>query len=309
MTDLLNIRAWAMKEDVFLRLAPLVEQRIQEGKSLDLFRIRGEMDERVISSPLISNEERAKTEEGKFLQYMGVSGKHKIMYDYQLGFPYYEDEEGTRIAKISNVGTMLKYGYCGGGMKATMQQLNNAYNSKSIKGIVMVTDSPGGEVDGTPELAETVRNANKPVVTFVDGLCASAAVWVASQSSHIMLNRQNYSEMGSIGVLCTLVDQTGWLAKEGLKVKIMRANQSKDKALLNPYEEWPQAQIDKLQNDLNDIADDFKRIVMLGKGSSLKISQEDLFTGKMYNMEECLEYGLADSAGTMADAIAKAKLN
>ena len=309
MTDLLNIRAWAMKEDVFLRLAPLVEQRIQEGKSLDLFRIRGEMDERIISSPPIRNEERAKAVEGGFVEYMGVNGKYKIMYDYQLGFPYYEDDEGTRIAKISNLGTMLKYGYCGGGMKAIIQQLNNAYNSKSIKGIVLVTDSPGGEVDGTPEFAEAVRNANKPVVAFVDGLCASAAVWVASQASHIMLNRQNYSEMGSIGVLCTLVDQTGWLAKEGLKVKIMRAKQSTDKALLNPYEEWPPEQIDKLQSELDDIADDFKSMVILGRGSRLKITQKNLFSGQMYNMAECLEYGLADSAGTMTDAIAKAKLN
>jgi len=309
MTDLLNIRAWAMKEDIFLRMAPLVEQRIKEGRSLDVFRIRGSIEDKIISSPAILNEERAKTEEGKFVQYMGVEGKYKIMYDYQLGFPYYEDEEGTRIARISNIGTMLKYGYCGGGMKVTIQQLNNAYNSKNIKGIVLLVDSPGGEVDGTPELAEAVRNANKPVVAFVDGLCASAAVWVASQASHIMLNRQNYSEMGSIGVLCTLVDQTGWLAKEGLKVKIMRASQSSDKALLNPYEEWPPEQIAKLQSELDDIADDFKSMVILGRGSRLKMTQQNLFTGQMYNMAQCLEFGLADSAGTMADAIAKAKLN
>lgn len=303
MTDLLNIRAWAMKEDVFLRLAPLVERRIREGKGLEVFRNHASVEDSIMESPQLQDSQRAKPKEGTAVAQISVNGRFKVMYDWDLGFPYYEDEEGNRIASISNVGTMMKYGICGGGMKATMDKLHRAFNSKSIKGIVMVCDSPGGSVDGTPELAETVRQANKPVVTFVDGLCASAAVWVASQSTHIMLNQYNYTEMGSIGVLSTLLDETGWLSKEGLIVRIMRADQSKDKALLNSLEQWPQSELDQLQKELNDIADDFKNVVLGGRGMKLKAGEENLFTGKMYDMRQCIEYGLADSIGTLPQAI------
>jgi ClpP class serine protease len=43
--------------------------------------------------------------------------------------------------------------------------------NKEITGIVMVYDTPGGTVDGTETLANTIASSKKPIVAFIDGLC------------------------------------------------------------------------------------------------------------------------------------------
>jgi ClpP class serine protease len=137
----------------------------------------------------------------------------------------------------------------------------------------------------------------------VDGMAASAAYWVASQTSYIVANVNNITEVGSIGTLCMLTNQSEALKKDGMKVQIMRAERSKDKARLNSVEEWPDAQLQLLQEDLNQTNELFIAAVTRGRGARLQTS-EDIFTGKMYKMDQALSMGMIDKIGTLSDAIA-----
>ena len=63
----------------------------------------------------------------------------------------------------------------------------------SVEGIVLDIDSPGGTVNGTPELAEAVADASRQkfVYAFSAGLMCSAAYWVGDGAAALWQPEQN----------------------------------------------------------------------------------------------------------------------
>jgi ClpP class serine protease len=87
---------------------------------------------------------------------------------------------------------------------------------------------PGGTVDGTEALANSVKSVEKPVVTFVDGLMASAAFWVGSQADEIIASTDT-DEIGSVGVLLSFADLQPYWESLGIKFHKLVASTSPDK--------------------------------------------------------------------------------
>ena len=235
---------------------------------------------------------------------LSISSEIDMEYDYEVGAYVYETEQGTRMARIPMIGTLTKYGgLCSYGSRHLTDRIHRANLNKKIDGIVLLADGPGGSVSGTTELGNAVKDSEKPVVAFVDEMAASAHYWVVSQASQVVVNSEEYSEVGSIGVLCMLVSEREWLKKEGLEVQIMRAEQSEDKARLNSVEEWPEESIQELQATLNKMADDFINAVKSGRGDRLNTKDENIFTGRMYSAAEAEELGMIDYHGNLAGAV------
>ncbi|MEM7163756.1 MAG: S49 family peptidase [Bacteroidota bacterium] len=286
MQEIFTCKAWALETRFFHRISPLVLHRFQNGRDLSM----------LINNSHLKNAETPSTE-----LVANVVGS----WDRKLGMYVYENEDsGQRIAEVPLIGTLTKYGgMCSYGSMQYKGMINRANASKKIDAIVMVVDGPGGSVAGTTELGNAIHDSEKPIISFVDGMAASAHYWVTSQSDYIVANVEEYSEVGSIGVLCMLMNEKDWLVQEGIKVEIMRADQSVDKALLNSVEEWPQASLDQLQKELNKTAEDFKSAVLRGRGDRLNTSLENIFTGKMYDKETAQELGMIDYQDTLASTV------
>lgn len=68
----------------------------------------------------------------------------------------------------------------------SMEQIGNEYQmaleDKDVAGIMLDTDSPGGSVDGTAQLADIVYSGRgqKPTMTFANGSMTSAAYWIGT---------------------------------------------------------------------------------------------------------------------------------
>lgn len=79
-----------------------------------------------------------------------------------------------------------------------------AVSDPSIKSIILNMDSPGGQVNGTAEFADMIYAARsvKPVIAYVDGSANSAAYWLASAASRIVVGKT--ATVGSIGVIGTV---------------------------------------------------------------------------------------------------------
>ncbi len=105
--------------------------------------------------------------------------------------------------------------------------LRKAGARDDIKAVFLEIDSPGGTVAGTPELAATVKSVNerKPVYAFSSGLMASAAYWVASQARAIYATPS--AQVGSIGVVQAVIDDTAALDAEGIKVEVFSVGKYK----------------------------------------------------------------------------------
>jgi ClpP class serine protease len=76
-----------------------------------------------------------------------------------------------------------------------------ALDHKDVARIVLDIDSPGGMVNGTSEFAEMIHRSKKPVTTYVGGMAASAAYWIASATNEIVVS--DTALLGSIGVVST----------------------------------------------------------------------------------------------------------
>jgi len=217
----------------------------------------------------------------------------------------YDDAPQGSIALIPVRGPLMKddqedCGYFTAGMDTLASRIREADLHQNIDSIILYIDSPGGTVDGTQAFADTIKAASKPTVAFIDGIMASAALWIGSSADYIIAQNST-TEVGSIGVMIQFADMQARWEKEGIKFHRIMADQSADK-----NKEF----IDALDGDytaiktqhLNPLADIFIAAVK----SNRPAADESVFTGKVYFAQEALQLGLIDAIGSFDTAILKA---
>lgn len=95
--------------------------------------------------------------------------------------------------------------------------------------IIQYNDSGGGQAYGVFQSAnqvkDMVKEAGAKMITYSDGITASAAYAWASISDEIIANPD--SEVGSVGVVIRLMDVSKYLEKEGLKPIYITAGEGK----------------------------------------------------------------------------------
>lgn len=211
--------------------------------------------------------------------------------------------EGS-IAVIPIEGPLMKADYCGiPGMSTIASWIQNAEGNPNIIGTILYIDSPGGTVDGTAELARVISSAEKPIVTFVDGLIASAAYWLGSSADYIICHADT-DLIGSIGTQIRLMDYSGWYEEMGIKEHLVRAEKSKDKN--KAVEEAKKGNYKPLKVELLDPSNEvFLNSVKENRGEKLSADEGEPLTGKVYLLNEAISHGLIDSKGTFRDAVEK----
>lgn len=215
-----------------------------------------------------------------------------------------KSKSNQHVAILPVFGSLTKRGeLCSYGMRSYMNEIALLNENEDIAAIVIDLESPGGTVDGTTEFGLAVKSSKKPIVTFGDNIVASAAYWIASQSRHIVGNKNNPTEFGSIGVLYFHENYSKWIEDNIGSIEIMRAAQSVHKARLNVIEPLEDEYRAEVQADLNEMADEFIKVVKKGRGDRLDAKAEGLFTGRMFKTPEALKMGMIDSIGTLWDAI------
>ena len=142
--------------------------------------------------------------------------------------------------------------------------LREAAGRPDIKAVFLNIDSPGGTVAGTPELAAAVASLNKqkPVYAFSSGLMASAAYWVASQATAIYATPS--AQVGSIGVVQAVIDNSAALDSAGIKVEVFSVG--KYKAMGAPGTPLTDDQRELINSNLAEIAGEFQAAALPAPG-------------------------------------------
>lgn len=211
------------------------------------------------------------------------------------------------IAMVDILGPVLKYGdVCSYGSVDYNNLLTKLSQSDRISGIILNIDSPGGQVDGTAQISQTIREISrkaKPVVAIIqDGIAASAAYWMASAAQEVYVTQQT-DQVGSIGAYVTAYDFSGYLEMNGVKEHVILAPQSTDKN--KNYTDAMKGDYALIQEDLKFVVQDFIKAVKTGRGGRLNTSSENPFTGKMYRAKEAIEIGLIDGVKQLPDVITR----
>lgn len=171
----------------------------------------------------------------------------------------------------------------------------------AVGAIVLDVDSPGGSVAGVAEAAERIRQANrvKPIVAVANTITASAAYWLASQASEIVVTQSG--EIGSVGVYSLHLDYSEALKQFGIKATFIFAGQHKVDG--NPYEPLSEEARKEEQESVDDYYREFVESVAKGRNTTPTAVKRDYGQGRMLRPAKAVEAGMANRIGTIDSAI------
>lgn len=183
------------------------------------------------------------------------------------------------------------------------KQIRDAAADTSIAAIVLDVDSPGGSVHGIEELGEEIRAAKaaKPVVAVANSMAASAAYWIASQASELVVAPG--AEVGSIGVLAMHVDQSALNESMGIRPTFVHAGQYKVEG--NPHEPLGDDARAYLQAQVDEHYRRFVNAVASGRGVTRDVVLSDFGQGRMVMDNEAVKAGMADRVDTLRNTITR----
>ena len=219
-------------------------------------------------------------------------------YSYWDGFK--RAPEGS-VAVIKIKGVLLKDDqYCGPIGTATMgEMLKAAGTCENIAAIVLHIDSPGGTVDGTEALGNIIGAMEKPVVTFVDGLMASAAFWIGSYADEIIASTDT-DEIGSVGVMLQFADMQPYWESMNIRFHSVTASTSPDKNKI--WEDLRNGKYDAYRSQVLDKLDEkFMGIIR----KNLPSVQDEHLTGRVFFARDLMNM-VVDSIGNLDSAISRA---
>lgn len=114
--------------------------------------------------------------------------------------------QGRQVNVVRLEGVMMRDDtWCQYGTRTLASWLREADADKKVISHILLIDSGGGAADSVPDLADAIRDCEKPVIAFVDGYMCSAAMYAGSYCRHIVANRNN-DMVGCIGTMIELCD-------------------------------------------------------------------------------------------------------
>ena len=204
------------------------------------------------------------------------------------------------IATIKISGVLLKtvpdwlryWGVEATGYDEITGQLKAALKSEEVTGIHLQVSSPGGEVDGLADTADMIfaARSEKPVTATIEDLGASAAYWLSSQAESIGAGRT--AEVGSIGVYTVYADMSKRAEEMGIKVIVIKSGEHKGMGV--PGAKITDAQIEAVQELVDQIADSFISAVAAGRGKK-KGEVRGWASGRLWIAKTALDMGLIDT--------------
>jgi len=181
------------------------------------------------------------------------------------------------------------------------QDLTAAIKSPEVKAVVLKINSPGGTVDGTNETAQLIRDLStrmdKPIVAYGSHVLASAAYWIASAANWIVA--EETTEVGSIGVVMTIVDKRARAAAQGLREHRIVSSQSpmKDVDLAtDDGRSVVQGRVDKL-------AHEFIRAVAGNRDVPIETVMTQFGRGNVMIADDAKSAGMIDAVGNYEDLL------
>lgn len=191
------------------------------------------------------------------------------------------------------------------GMAATaycdiISQVRNFAEDDNVKGVILKIASPGGQVAGAQEAADTIftTRGKKPVHAYCEDMTASGAYLLASQANTITGNIN--SIIGSIGVYCVYTDYSQKAEQMGVKVHIVLSGEHKGLGV--PGVKITDAQLSAEQENIDQMAKNFKRSVMRGRGMKQE-NVDGLASGRTWLADQAKILGLIDEVGTFESVL------
>jgi protease-4 len=187
------------------------------------------------------------------------------------------------------------------------QQLNAAAADDSVKAVVLRINSPGGTVTASDTMYQMLvdfkQKTRKPVLASTQDVAASGAYYIACGADKIVAHPT--SVVGSIGVIFNTFDVEQAMQKIGVRNEAIKSAPLKDMGSL--FKKLTPAEREVMQKMVDEFYGRFVTIVK----SNRTITDPDRLAlvtdGRVFSGTEAVRLGLADTEGTLEDALKLAK--
>ena len=189
---------------------------------------------------------------------------------------------------------------CGGmGTESIDELLKELAENTTVGAVILSFNSPGGQSEYIENVAKTIGDYPKPIVSWVSGFCASAAYWLASKSDAIFTSAKT-DRVGSIGTMISYyksnpeaVDQPRYLQVNVYASRSIDKNRAYEDMLDGEYERI----IKEVLDPINAV---FIEDVQTGRAQI----DESTLTGKMYYSFDSQKLGLTDGIKSFDEVVA-----
>lgn len=169
------------------------------------------------------------------------------------------------------------------------------FKQGQIKGILLHMNTPGGGVTASNAIYEALLDYKKkydiPIYAYVEGLCASGGMYIASAADFIYSNP--ISVIGSIGVIEGPFFNFSELLKK-IDVSSVTLTEGKNKDSFNPFRPWREGEGNTHQAIIKSMYDRFVHIVEKSR-PNLNVKQlRDEYGAQVFIAEKAKELGYID---------------
>lgn len=170
------------------------------------------------------------------------------------------------------------------------EEIEEALINEEVETIILDIDSPGGEVNGLFDLSDFIYEARtkKRIVAIANDDAYSAAYAIASSAEKVFVSRT--SGVGSIGVIASHIDQSGFDEKQGIKYTTVFAGSRKND--LNPHEPTTSESLENLKSEVNRLYG--MLVELIARNRSLSVEAIKNTEAGLYFGKNAVDIGLAD---------------
>ena len=238
-----------------------------------------------------------------------MTGLNSLLYGSdELTPTVLEDGDSTeKIVKLTVDGTIASGG--SSGLFASegynhenfMEQLKAIQEDKSVKGIFLEVNSPGGGVYESAEIAKTLKDIradrNIPMYVSMKNTAASGGYYISAQADKIFATDETVT--GSIGVIMSGLNYSGLLEKLGVKDTTVKSGALKDmgsstRPTTKEDQEVLQAYIDSAYNR-------FVKVVSEGRHKT-EAEVKQIADGRIYDGAQAKGIGVVDEIAFSASS-------
>lgn len=205
----------------------------------------------------------------------------------------YQDllKEKTKVALITIEKTLTE-------AEPYTEQLRKQFKNPEIKAIVLKIESGGGAAGTSQtifnELKALKAQYPKPVIVFVENICASGAYYIACAADTIIASPSAF--IGSIGVYIPHPELKEFIEQFKIKYSVIKTGAFK--AVGDPFLGDSPEQLAMLQELTNDTYKQFVNDVAQSR-SKLALANSTMWAeGKVFTGTQALELGLIDKTGS-----------
>ncbi|PAF44263.1 signal peptide peptidase SppA [Helicobacter sp. 11S02596-1] len=182
----------------------------------------------------------------------------------------------------------------------TRTQIETILKNPSIKGVLLLINSPGGGLGASIEISDMIRElkTKMPVIAYVEGTMASGSYYAGMVADKIYANRG--ALIGSIGVIFNGMNIQNLANKIGIKSQSIAAGKYKEIGTF--MREWTPLEKGFLQDLIQEEYQMFISDVASVRGLDPKDSQK-YAEGKIFSASNALKLGLIDKIASQNEAI------